>query len=115
PRATLCGVLLADAPGPFPHAGAVLAVRDSAGELAYATLDADGAFTIEQPLSPGWASLRALGGEFAFARTMSSEMNVRIEEGEQTELELSTCEPTAVRGRLVDDRGDALAGVVVTQ
>ncbi len=115
PRSRLVGQVVDDAGAGRVHGGAVLEVRDSGGELCFATVDADGSFECERPLSPGWAELRVQDGAFAFVRTMSSTATVRIEERAETVVELPTREPTTVRGRVVDEQGRPLAGVAVVQ
>jgi hypothetical protein len=121
PRSTVAGRLQADERllggdgGPVALAGLALELRDAAGELTYAEVAADGTFAFARPLSPGVATLRVLGGAVAFARTSSMDSNVRIEERERTQWELPIAPASRVRGRVVDERGQPVAGVVVEQ
>jgi protocatechuate 3,4-dioxygenase beta subunit len=91
-------------------ASVVLQIRDAAGQLAYAPVDADGRFRFASPLSPGVASLRVVDGLMAFQRSATAEVDVRVEDGPSTRLELLVEKPPIARGRLVDERGAPIAG-----
>lgn len=91
-------------------AAVMLQLRDAAGQLAYAPVDADGRFRFASPLSPGVASLRVVDGVVAFQRSATVEVDVRVEEGPSTRLELFVERPAIARGRLVDERGAPIAG-----
>jgi hypothetical protein len=114
-RTAVSGELVVDR-GTAPwRGGEILQLRDFAGQVAFAVIGTDGRFRFDQPLSPGWGSMRALADPFAFQRSYTTQIDVRLEEHEATELELTTSEPAIVRGRIVDDKGQPLAGVQLTR
>ncbi len=106
---------LADDGSRATWSGEVLEIRDSAGQVDYATVAADGSFLFASPLSPGAATITVASGAFAFGRTGSRDASVRIDSGDTTELRLETVAPTVVRGRIVDESGRPLAGASVSQ
>lgn len=114
-RTAVSGEITADRDKPTWRGGEVLQLRDFAGQVAFAVVGADGRFRFDQPLSPGWGSMRAVGDPFAFQRSYTTQIDVRLEEHETTELELGTSQPGVVRGRIVDDKGQPLAGVQLTR
>lgn len=95
--------------------GLALELQDGTDELAYVEVAADGTFKFPRPLSPGGATLRVLGGGVAFARTGSMACSVRIAERDRTDWELPVAPASRVRGRVVDERGQPVAGAVVEQ
>ncbi|MEZ6037115.1 MAG: carboxypeptidase-like regulatory domain-containing protein [Planctomycetota bacterium] len=95
--------------------GELLQIQDMAGEVQFATLDADGRFRFPSSLSPGWADLTFVAGELAFRRNFSASLAVKVVEAATTELELSVVPSTRVRGRFVDAGGAPVAGVRVMQ
>ena len=115
PRSAVTGRLVTDDQPPVFHGGEVLQIRDSAGQLDHAVVEADGRFRFQAPMSPGSASIVVLDRRFAFQRANSVEAAVLIAETAGTQLELPVTAPTLVKGRLVDDAGKALAGGVVMQ
>ena len=99
---------------PF-RAGDVVRVRDAAGQLAFVELDAEGRFRCPEPVSPGFAHLRVVTGNFAFRHSLAADLEVRIDEAASTELELPVVPPSRVRGRVLDEAGRPLAGVAVVR
>lgn len=93
--------------------GEVLEIRDSAGQLEYATVARDGTFRFDASLSPGTATLTAVGGAFAFERTRSRETTVAVDETATNDVTLVVVAPTVVRGRAVDERGRPIVGAQV--
>lgn len=110
PRTLVQGVLAADADASLLGSGVVLELRDLAGLTTYVTVAADGRFRCDTPLSPGALTLRAFGGRFGFANSLSSETGVTLEETPRNDVELPIDRPTVVRGRLVDAAGKPVAG-----
>jgi len=108
-RSQVAGLLRG--PGLTPAAeGVVLQIRDFAGQIAWARLAADGSFRFATALSPGFARLRALDAPFAFQRSATAEIDVRIDEAVATRLELLVEPPTRAHGRVVDEQGAPIAG-----
>lgn len=115
-RSRVAGRLAVAADGARPAwNGEELEIRDSAGQVDYATVAADGSFRFASALSPGAATITVASGALAFGRTGSRDASVRIDAAEETELELETVAPTVVRGRIVDEAGRPLAGASVSQ
>ncbi len=108
-RSQVAGLLRG--PGFTPAAaGVVLQIRDFAGQIAWARLGADGSFRFRSAISPGFARLRALDAPFAFQRSATAEIDVRIDEAAATRLELLVEPPTRAFGRVVDEQGASIAG-----
>lgn len=114
-RSLVTGQLAVDAGAPLWRGGEVLQLRDAAGQLAFADVAADGSFRFAAPLSPGFAELRTTSTAFAFQRSFTTEVDVRIEEAMATTLELVVVAPAILRGRLVDETGKPLAGASLTR
>lgn len=95
--------------------GATIEIRDFAGQVERATVGRDGTFRFDAPLSPGSATLVVLGGVFAFERSGSREVSVRVEESATTQFDLAIAAPSLVRGRVVDADGKPLGGALVSQ
>src|SRR5206468_11700833 len=112
PRAAVAGRLVAAA-GMDP-AGATLTLRSAADELVGSTVGADGAFQFAAKVTPGWATLAAPAGRFAFAESGASVLQVRIGEGGDRQLDLEVVAPTLLAGRVVDERGVPLAGATLS-
>jgi hypothetical protein len=112
-RSEVSGSLDTHRPPALHRGGERIQLRDKAGQLAWAVIAADGTFRFEQPLSPGLATLRLIDGEFAFQRSMTTEVSVFIDESRRTELDIGVVSPSRVRGRFVDTAGRPVAGVVV--
>lgn len=110
PRSAVAGQLVVDRGEPPWRGGERLQLRDAAGQLDHATVDADGRFRFAARFSPGWASVQLLDRRFAFLRSSTVEIDVRIQETATTELELEVAPATVVRGRIVDETGAPLAG-----
>jgi hypothetical protein len=113
PRTRLQGQLVVDRPPTLYRGGEVLEARDSGGGLAFAVVGPDGRFEFAHSLAPGSVSVRVLDGPFAFQRTQTTEIQLRLGEDPVNETEIVVVRPTVVRGRFVDERGAALAGVQV--
>src|SRR5439155_12783265 len=96
PRAAVAGRLVAAA-GMDP-AGATLTLRSAADELVGSTVGADGAFQFAAKVTPGWATLAAPAGRFAFAESGASVLQVRIGEGGDRQLDLEVVAPTLLAG-----------------
>jgi protocatechuate 3,4-dioxygenase beta subunit len=109
-RSLVTGKLDADGGAKPWRGGEHLMLRDSAGQLAFADLGADGSFAFPAAMSPGWANLALVDRQFAFQRSFAHEIDVRIEEALGTEIEQTAVAATRVRGRVVDDQGQPLAG-----
>lgn len=114
-RSVVSGQLVVDAGPPLWRGGDLLQVRDSAGQLEFAEVAADGSFRFASSLSPGPAELRVLASPFAFQRSYASVVDVRIQEAVATELEFAVVKPSVLRGRLVDVDGKPLAGATLTR
>ncbi len=115
PRSRLSGQLVVeDETQPF-LGGELLQVRDSAGQIELALVGADGTFRCVAPLSPGWANVRILESRFAFQNTLQHTTSVRVEEGGRTDVELVLMRARQVRGRIVDEHGQPLAGAAVSR
>ncbi len=115
-RSSVSGFLVLADDGARPAwTGEVLEIRDSAGQVDYTTVAADGSFRFASPLSPGAGTITVASGAFAFERTGARDASVRIDSGDETELELGTVPPTVVRGRIVDEAGRPLSGASVSQ
>jgi 5-hydroxyisourate hydrolase-like protein (transthyretin family) len=110
-KSTVRGRLQAESAGLW-RAGDLLQLRDAAGQLARAAVAADGSFAFDEAVSPGFATLRTLVGDFVFQRSATPEVTVRIDE-EESELAIAVATPARVRGRFVDADGRPLAGVAV--
>ena len=108
-RSRLQGQLLAEEPG-LVHGGELLRIRDATGALAFARVDASGGFAVDAPLSPGWATVTAVGAPFAFRSSRQARVSVSIDDGPNTEAALDVIAPSRLRGQLVDDAGMPLAG-----
>lgn len=91
-------------------ASAVLQIRDAAGQLAYASVEADGRFRFASPLSPGMARLRVVDARVAFQRSATAEIDVRVEEAPATRIDLLIERPAIASGRLVDEQGAPIVG-----
>lgn len=115
PRSQLSGQLFVEDDSQAFLGGQLLQFRDSAGQLGFCLVDGEGRFRCEESLSPGWANVRLLGSRLAFLRSAEDEWQVRIEEAGRTEVELAVVQARGVRGRVVDEHGEALAGVVVSR
>ncbi|HEX5054226.1 MAG TPA: carboxypeptidase regulatory-like domain-containing protein [Planctomycetota bacterium] len=115
PRSVVTGQLAGEQGSPPFAGGEVLRVRDIAGQIDYTAIDKEGRFRFAAPLSPGLATLQALGSPFAFERSLSSEIQFRIRETPETEIDLGVVPPAVVHARLVDEAGAGLAGGIVMQ
>jgi hypothetical protein len=110
PRSTVGGRLVGDSDPPLWRGGEVLRIRDAVGQLDHAVVGSDGSFRFASALSPGWAGVQVLDQPFAFQRSLLAEVDVRIEEGLATHVELGVVAPAVLRGRLVAEDGKPLAG-----
>jgi hypothetical protein len=115
PRSAFSGQLTLGGQVQPDWAGLHLLVRDLSGELAVATVDEAGRFEFARRLSPGSAALRLLGGALSFQRSAAAETTVRIDESARTALELPLMVASRGRGRVVDEQGRGLPGVLVQQ
>ncbi|MBL8733947.1 MAG: carboxypeptidase regulatory-like domain-containing protein [Planctomycetes bacterium] len=115
PRTTVTGRLEVEGEQGIELGGATLAIIDALGQLEHATVAADGSFRFASPLSPGYATLRVLGRRFLFQRAMATEMAVRIDESTTCTLDQQVVAPTRLTGRVLDDGGRPLGGVVLTR
>lgn len=116
PRAAVRGVLtshLTDDDAVVFAGDEQLELVDEAGLLSYADVAADGSFAFAESVSPGFATLRVVRGVFAFRRTFSRELPVRIGEVGVENLDVSVVPSAVVHGRFVDERGEPLAAVRV--
>lgn len=114
-RSSVNGRLAGAAGGSKLVGGEVLEIRDSAGQVELATIADDLTFRFPASLTPGSATILVPSGAFAFERTQSREVAVRVEDGPLTEVELPIVPPTVVRGRLVDTAGRPLPAASVSQ
>jgi hypothetical protein len=96
-------------------AGLLVGITDTAGEIGYAAVDESGIVEFPDKFSPGWATLALVRGEFAFQRSQAAVLKMRLEEGDQSTLDLPLVPATLVRGKVTDEQGRPLAGVTVQQ
>lgn len=114
-RSRLSGRVVSEDDVPPFLGGELLQVIDSAGQMEHALVGSDGAFRCEAPLSPGWATVRILASRLAFQNTWQHTTSVRVEESGSTEVELVVVPARTVRGRIVDEAGEPLAGATVSR
>jgi len=91
--------------------GEVLRMRDAGGEVQYTHVGKDGSFEFEQPVSPGTAKFRVLGGAFAFRSLKGTEWSKVLAEAPVNDLDISVIKAATVRGRFVGADGEPVAGV----
>lgn len=95
-------------------AGIELRLVSSAGEILRATVDESGRARFAPLMSIGPAKVEVIGGSCAFAKSLGREVDVNVEEGAGHEVVLETIDPSALMGRVLDDAGKPLAGVLVS-
>jgi hypothetical protein len=95
--------------------GMLVGITDTAGEVAYGTVDDAGQVEFPGRFSPGWTTFSLLRGEYAFQRSRASVLKLRLAEGDAETIDLSLVPATLVRGKVVDEQGRPLAGVLVQQ
>ncbi len=89
--------------------GVLLSLRSASGEMGRCAVAVDGTFAFPGTWSLGNATLEAVDGAVAFARTSGADLPIRIEEGGE-DLQIDVTAPSVLRGRVVDGGGAPLPG-----
>jgi hypothetical protein len=90
-----------------------LRLASASGEMHRARADELGRVVFDQTIGAGPATLEVIDGIGAFAASSARSMDVSIDESGDTTLELELVAPTVIAGRVVDDAGQPLAGVLL--
>ncbi|MGC6486037.1 MAG: carboxypeptidase regulatory-like domain-containing protein [Planctomycetota bacterium] len=109
-RTRVRGQLTADG-GAVELGGQVLQLVDRLGELAFATVDAEGRFEFDRSVSPGAAEMTSVDDALAFRTLAGSSIRLRLEEVRVNLVEVDVLAAPVVRGRFVDASGAPVAGV----
>ncbi|MCK5944155.1 MAG: carboxypeptidase regulatory-like domain-containing protein [Planctomycetes bacterium] len=115
PRRTLVKGQL-DARGDRAFAGGeVLELLDEGGQLAWATVDDQGRFAFDRPVSPGFVDISTVGRAFSFRTLTGTMVSTRLSEAPENVVEIPVLPAPVLRGRFVDDDGAPIAGVSVAR
>ncbi|MEC8253609.1 MAG: carboxypeptidase-like regulatory domain-containing protein [Planctomycetota bacterium] len=93
--------------------GEVLQLRDSAGELLYATVSGGGAFAFAGAASPGVAEITCVVGGLSFRTMNGASVSVRLGEVDVNSLTVDVQAAPIIRGRFLDEAGSPVAGVAL--
>ena len=94
--------------------GMELRLACDSGELHRARLGESNVVAFPGLVGSGPATLEVIDGVRAFAKSSSRSVDVAIDEAAETGLEFEMVVPSTVVGRVVDDSGAPLAGVLVS-